>query len=79
MISTKKTAMIALKSVKMLPAMMLAVERDVAGAGVPSARSREAASTLVSPLGMVASVTGLIVTCSVVGMREVVPTRPGLA
>jgi hypothetical protein len=49
MISTKKTAMIALKSVKMLPA--LAVERDVAGAGVPSARSREAASDAGEPVG----------------------------
>src|SRR4029079_9395561 len=50
-IRAKKTAMIALKSVKTLPATMLDTERDEFSGGGPSSWSRFEASLLVSPLG----------------------------
>ncbi len=48
--------MIALKSVKTLPATMLEVEREEISGGVPSLRSRVAASALESPRSLAASV-----------------------
>ena len=47
--------MIALKSVKTLPATMLEVEREEVSAGAPSLRSRVSASRLESPRSSVAS------------------------
>ena len=47
----KKTPMIALKSVKTLPATMLATERLVGPRAARAARSRLAASLLESPPG----------------------------
>src|SRR3954470_10440001 len=57
MSSTKKAPMIALKSVKTLPATMLAVDRDEALAAGPSLRRRASASDLERPRSAVASVT----------------------
>src|SRR5215213_5849336 len=49
MSSTKKTAMIALKRVKTLPATMLEVEREEVSGGGPSPRRRLSASAAESP------------------------------
>ena len=46
--------MIALKRVKTLPAMMLAVEREEVSGGGPSLRSRAFASALERPLSRLA-------------------------
>jgi hypothetical protein len=46
----KKTAMIALKRVKTLPAMMLEVEREELSGGGPSLRRRAFASALERPV-----------------------------
>ena len=48
--------MIALKSVKTLPATMLEVERDEVSGGGPSLRRRAAASCAREPAPVVASV-----------------------
>ena len=48
--------MIALKSVKTLPATMLETEREEVSGGGPSLRSRAAASALESPRSLAASV-----------------------
>ncbi len=48
--------MIALKSVKTLPATMLEVEREELSAGWPSSRRRFAAVALESPRSIAASV-----------------------
>jgi hypothetical protein len=50
---TKKAPMIALKSVKTLPATMLEVEREEFSGGGPSLRRRLAASALVRPCSAV--------------------------
>ena len=47
--------MIALKSVKTLPATMLEVEREEVSGGGPSLRSRAAASALERPISLVAA------------------------
>ena len=47
---TKKTPMIALKSVKTLPATMLEIEREEVSGGGPSSRRRFAAVALERPL-----------------------------
>ncbi len=52
---TKKAPRIALKSVKTLPATMLATERLEGGSGTPRPCSRRAASALVSPGGCACS------------------------
>ena len=52
---TKKTPMIALKSVKTLPATMLETEREESSAGGPSLRSRFAAVALERPCSIAAS------------------------
>ena len=44
--------MIALKSVKTLPATMLEVEREEFSGGVPSLRNRASASLALSPCSM---------------------------
>ena len=59
---TKKTARIALKSVKTLPATMLATERLVAGSGSPSRLRRAAASALLRPCACEAASTPPIYT-----------------
>ena len=49
--------MIALKSVKTLPATMLEVEREEVSGGGPSLRRRAAASWAESPCSVAASIT----------------------
>ena len=53
----KKTPMIALKSVKTLPATMLATERLFGSSAGPSCCSRLAASRLESPPGWLVALT----------------------
>jgi hypothetical protein len=55
--STKKEAMIALKSVRTLPATMLATERLLVGSGGPSLARRFEASALDRPRGCPSSFT----------------------
>ena len=50
-IRTKKTPMIALKSVKTLPATMLETEREEVSGGAPRSWSRFLASALERPVG----------------------------
>ncbi len=64
---TKKTPMIRLKSVKTLPATMLATDRLVRSSIGPSWRSRFAASWLDRPPGWRWSLT-----------RSLIPERPGV-
>ena len=52
--------MIALKSVKTLPATMLEIEREEVSGGAPSLRRRLAASLAERPCSVAASVTAPI-------------------
>lgn len=59
--STKKTPMIALKSVNTLPATMLATERLERSSTGPSWRRRFAASFPLSPPGWVSALTSPLI------------------